>query len=98
MRRENALLFPLLRMRIDFALDEFPDRAHQFAVLFGVEHDRSLTFSRRRMSCDEAGGFPPRDRSKGKVPELFASRGDRSARRRRSWRSRTARSTRARTA
>jgi hypothetical protein len=32
-RREDAGLLPFLGVRIDLGLDEFGDRAHQFAVL-----------------------------------------------------------------
>jgi hypothetical protein len=38
MRREDAGRFPFLRMRVDLGLDEPGDRAHQLAVLFGIEH------------------------------------------------------------
>jgi len=38
MRRENAGLFPLLGVRIDLGFDELGHRAHEFAVLFGIEH------------------------------------------------------------
>src|SRR5438270_5953555 len=45
MRRENASGFPLLRMRIDLALNELRHRAHELAVLFGVDHGSVLCAS-----------------------------------------------------
>jgi hypothetical protein len=37
-RRKYAGGLPLLGVRVDLGFDEFRHRAHQFAVLFGVEH------------------------------------------------------------
>jgi hypothetical protein len=37
-RREDTGLLPLLCMRIDLGFNELGDRAHQLAVLFGVDH------------------------------------------------------------
>ena len=45
MRRENAGLFPFLGVRIDLGFDEFRHRAHQLAVLFGIDHGSVLDAS-----------------------------------------------------